>query len=464
MYVKEIVLYGIKKTDIEGKYNKQVQEIRDLVDQISIDDVSLHIPEKGPINRDGELTPWKLRSYFEKKALENDWIECTAYVENNGGRKLYMRMLGFLKNNISVNLSLHRDSLNRWLYTSTPIAYKNGLVDLPVMLLPTSEFNQLLIRQPISLKEEYERAVSELKALEPLSHVHPFVLIGISPSPCDITWIEIQSEKGVAENKIIINRSIEFPPHFRQAGLGILNYFSEVVREKYPEVGVNIRIEQQGSNVRMIVEAEDGSREVIEKALEEYELVVTGKSSPETLFDNKAKILELKSELRIAEARIETQKELIEYQRDDIRELKQLFNSSLTKNLIPGITLNVSPAITVNAIQSNTLNNIIELGEALEDVQTLIERNDTPEMSIVLNDLYESLENQKNNATQDEIFNSGAMKKLKRFLDEANETGSKTKDFIDKMNGGIEVIKCLGQKYNTIAEWCGAPQIPKVFL
>ncbi len=64
----------------------------------------------------------------------------------------------------------------------------------------------------------------------------------------------------------------------------------------------------------MIIDPVEGEREIIEKALDEYGLVVTGKMTPEKFTHDNLLLIELKSEMRAAQNKIETQKELIQYQ------------------------------------------------------------------------------------------------------------------------------------------------------
>ncbi len=52
-----------------------------------------------------------------------------------------------------------------------------------------------------------------------------------------------------------IARSIEFPPGYKQAGTSILNYFGEVLEQKYPDKDVKVRIEQHGLKVTMVIES-----------------------------------------------------------------------------------------------------------------------------------------------------------------------------------------------------------------
>ena len=49
--------------------------------------------------------------------------------------------------------------------------------------------------------------------------------------------------------EIPITRSIEFPPEYCLAGIGILNYFGNFVQQRYSEQNVTVRIEQEGLTV-----------------------------------------------------------------------------------------------------------------------------------------------------------------------------------------------------------------------
>ena len=71
----------------------------------------------------------------------------------------------------------------------------------------------------------------------------------------------------------------------------------------------NIKIEQDGLKVTMVIDPVDGGdKEIIEKTLNDYGLVITGNMKPEEFMDNNLNILELKNELRMAHLRIEMQK------------------------------------------------------------------------------------------------------------------------------------------------------------
>lgn len=465
MFITNILVCGYTKEEAETKFQLYFDRVGDILSLMTLD----FVRKNGPVlsrDRPDEIDGIKIRHSWEKLAHKNGWRSCNFTTDSNGGRHIHSRTLGHFFDRVTCIFNVNRDVLNRWLYNASPMAFKNDYIDLPIFILPTQDLAQEMFgRTYMGTRADFETVLGEFKDLEPISHPHPFVIFGVSSDagPQGVSWHELSLEKRSGDNKVVINRSIEFPPEFRQAGLGILNYFGEVVREKYPNEHAKIRIEQDGLTVRMIVEAEDGSREIIEKALAEYELVVTGQKPPEFLFDDRAKVLELRNELRFAQARIESQKELLEYQREDIRDLKQLFGKALSSSVKPEINLTVSPCITISSNQSVSQNISYHLEEILDDVQCLMSGAD-PEMSTRLNDLNEALEGVSESKSAEDVKASGGLVKLKKFLDDASESGSKVQKFISSVSDGVEVLRGLAKKYNSIAEWCGAPQVPRVLV
>ncbi len=128
----------------------------------------------------------------------------------------------------------------------------------------------------------------------------------------------------------LITRSIEFPPEYHQAGVSILNYFSTVLRKKYPDVKATVQIKQEDLNVTMTIDPIEGEREVIEKALDEYGLVVTGKMLPEQYTNDRLLKIELEGKLNLAKTEIENQKLLLQYQE---REIKKQDEQSAIKDI-----------------------------------------------------------------------------------------------------------------------------------
>jgi hypothetical protein len=148
----------------------------------------------------------------------------------------------------------------------------------------------------------------------------------------------------------LIERSIEFPPEYKQAGVSILNYFSEILRKKYPESNATVQIKQNGLRVIMTIDPAEGERQTFEEELNRFGLVTTGKITPEEYAGNNPLLLiELKSELRSAYNKIELQKELIHYQERELKKSDiqiERFLNILEKGITPDIT--VSPTIIVS--------------------------------------------------------------------------------------------------------------------
>ncbi len=141
-----------------------------------------------------------------------------------------------------------------------------------------------------------------------------------------------------------IMRTIEFPPEYRQAGIGIMNYFAEVMRQKYPDIPATVQITQEDLTVRMTIETDNGHREVVEKTLEEYGLVVSGQRQPADFLDDEIAVLRLENKLDVARAELQAerranrmlerygneQKARIEHLEIEVSELRRIVGNSLT--------------------------------------------------------------------------------------------------------------------------------------
>ena len=190
---------------------------------------------------------------------------------------------------------------------------------------------------------------------------------------------------------------------------------------------------------------------------------------PESLFESRAKILELKSELRIAQVRIEGQRDIIEFQGQELATLKQIFGHSLSGMTSQPIHIAISPVIHVT--NSNANSNIVDIniGQSLSELichlQDLAAHAVTdPSVQLRLLDLDEALNAVTNKKNAEDVRKSGGVQKLKKFIDEANDTGSAVNAFLNKVSDGVGLIQKLARRYNQIAEWCGAPQVPSLLL
>ncbi|MBP0726653.1 hypothetical protein J5Y03_15955 [Bacillus sp. RG28] len=365
-------------------------------------------------------------------------------------------LIGQKKNMTTVKLLIgsNQEVINSWLFRMSNLAIKNKTCEIPILILPMKEVNIYSSGLRNRMLANFERTLSILKELSPLSLDYPFLILGISEQETPFEIFNISSNIEGHNANIIMNRSIEFPPEYYQAGLGVLSYFHKILKEKYPGTQATVKIIQEGLVVKMIVETEDGNRHIVEKALEEYDLIVKGEIKPEEYFDAPAQILELKSELRIAQLRIETQSDLLTYQKGQIDKFMEIISNGLINPALPAI--HVSPVITVET-SLNHVNNIHnELNNTIETIRDLKNKLNSPNDIRSLSDVESALtEIDANN-----LKSSKGVQKLQKLIENINNAESSISKSINTTNEGIQLMKKLAKHYNTIAPWCGLPQIP----
>jgi len=270
---------------------------------------------------------------------------------------------------------------------------------------------------------------------------------------------EVESELITITNQQKVERCIHFTPEYHQAGLDILNYFGTYLRERYPEENASVKIEQHGLQVRMVIETKDGKTETIEKALHEYELIITGVASPAQFSSNEKLLFELKNELRIAQFRLESKQDLIGMQNGRIDQLLNIIGDGLSnKNQV---SIDFKPNITL----SNTITINQDIAAALSHVNELI--HEIPKTSSAhksLNELENSLAEIETNNDPKSVRRSPAMSKFKRIIDKVTDNGSDLNAAIDKIDSGWEIFSELAGKYNKLAEWCGLPVVPSALI
>jgi hypothetical protein len=307
----------------------------------------------------------------------------------------------------------------------------------------------------------FEYLRDQLETLAPLSSTFPFLILGINDqaSLFDAEVFEIASDPNITTERVVVDRCIEFPPEYHQAGLGILNYFGVFLRENYPERDAKVKIEQHGLSVRMIVETSDGDTEVVEKALHDYELVMSGKVLPETISQNDKVVLDLKNELRITQFRLESQHDIIEVQNRRIDKLLTVIGNSLEASVRRPINIEVSPSFQ----NSQIMNVNQDISVALSGVYDLIDSvSPSDEVHMVLSDLAGSLEAVEKESDPEKVKKSPAMSKLRKLFDRLENGNDAISSAISKIEKGTEMVANLAKTYNKIACWCGLPNIPFV--
>ncbi|CAB1061424.1 hypothetical protein D1BOALGB6SA_6197 [Olavius sp. associated proteobacterium Delta 1] len=260
-----------------------------------------------------------------------------------------------------------------------------------------------------------------------------------------------------------IIRSIEFSPEYHQAGISILNYFGTVLRKKYPTKKAKIKIEQDDLKVSMIIEPLEGDREIIEKALDEYGLLITGQRDLENYTNNKLLLLELKQELRSAKNKIETQKEILKLMDGNVEDFKRLLADSLQNR--PSIYIDSRSKVEANVSQVLKSKFAPQISLIYGGLSELKERLPNRSKDIkTIEDLKQNLDQLEKSKSKDDIAQSSTMSKLRSFIKDLGDENSGIGKTIKGIKRGTDIARELAGYYNDIAQWCGMPQVPKPFL
>ena len=120
-------------------------------------------------------------------------------------------------------------------------------------------------------------------------------------------------------------------------------------------------------------------------------------------------------------------------------------------------------ASNVNTITIEIRSSINELQGCLNELKDeLIELDST--ISNDFDKLNSSLQQLNLAQTKDEVIRSGALNKIRRFLEEFGEPESSAGKLVSGIKHGYSILQDVAGKYNSIAEWCCIPVIPKLFL
>ncbi|PNI03274.1 hypothetical protein C1N32_16880 [Vibrio diazotrophicus] len=274
--------------------------------------------------------------------------------------------------------------------------------------------------------------------------------------------IELLENKKFEDGLETIVRSVEFPPQYHIAGLNILSFFGAYLRERYPLEKAKVKIEQEDFIVRLVIETEQGHRDVIERALHEYEMVVVGQENPNHLPISAAFAHELSTELKMTKLRLEITQERLEMQNGRVDQLLTIIGNGLSAN--QSISVANNPIIkltnTCNFQFSQTLPMVTG---AIRELREAVGMDKESELRGELKAIDEAMQTLQgvNDATH--ISCSSGMNKLRRFLEALNDEHHGLAKSLKRIDNGITIAKDLCSKYNSIAEWCGLPQVPKVF-
>lgn len=397
---------------------------------------------------------------FEKELEENGWMESIEIKDVGESRN----SLGLVKNMVCIKFESSSDTLTNYIFRRLKFAEENlkNKIDIGILLNLNKSVLNLKVNTIVDIMSDWETSIKELEIISPISIELPFLIFGLSFEPDSIEIIELESVKV----PIMIERSIEFKPEHYQAGLGILSYFGTVMKKKYPEQNAKVRIEQDDNTVRLVVESADGNKEVIERAFDEFGLVIHRDMQPEQFYDNYLDVAELKTKLGTFESELKFQHQLVEMKEHRIIELQK--DKEFLENVIGQALVRPNSPIYINNqlhnSQTTVINHKVEFTKSNDELEDLIDLADSEALKNRLATIQNALEVNRNADQPEEVKDSSGMKKLAKFLKDANEVGTEANNLAEKGGKALDLIKSLGRRYNSIAEWCGMPNIPTVFV
>jgi hypothetical protein len=258
-----------------------------------------------------ELRMQALKWGLVRRSKKAPGVRLRRYIEQNG---VALRVF--------IDSGFGDEQLSSDLLAKIPIALKAGIIDLIVILVPTDNFKALykdIYTPSFTLTETKFR--SQIETLKILKIESSIAIIFFSPEG---EKLEIESLASIPKSNTTetFERSIEFASEYYQAGVSILSYFGQILRQNYPDMNAKVRIEQDGNTVRMHVESDTGI-DIIEKELDKYALVIAEQAPPDSLFDNKLYTMQLEHKLDMANAEIK-----------QAHNMNQLLESTLGKRIV----------------------------------------------------------------------------------------------------------------------------------
>ncbi len=219
----------------------------------------------------------------------------------------------------------------------------------------------------------------------------------------------------------------------------------------------------------MIIEPLIGKPEVFERALDEYGLVLTGKLTPEEFANDPILAINLKHELRMAQARIESQKELLSYQdlglRDKDRQIEQLMGLIGQAFHAPKpqhFAITVSPIISaVSKVEFDASNSVTGISDNLKRLMEFLEGSG--DETAVIEEIRKELQ-RVDSSDADALKKAPVMDKLRKLIEQISDAEGKIGNVIKTVKQGVATVQRLAKYYNDVAQWCGLPQVPKPFL
>jgi|GEM_PF-463870 len=115
--------------------------------------------------------------------------------------------------------------------------------------------------------------------------------------------------------------------------------------------------------------------------------------------------------------------------------------------------------------QSTTIDISIQLNGLVSSMNSLDRKlNDYPEEKAELGDLIEELNNVDENATPEEVKNSGILTDIEDYITDFDGKLGAGEKVLDKTSKVVKSVKSLAKKYNGLADLCGLPHVPSLLI
>ena len=110
---------------------------------------------------------------------------------------------------------------------------------------------------------------------------------------------------------IDIIKELNFPKEYTQIGISILNYFGEIIIERYANIDISVSIQQLKHKVIMVINTPNTYQEIIEQDLYDYGQVVLGYDSIDKFSKNSQEFIKLTNKLELVQLEIKNINKLL---------------------------------------------------------------------------------------------------------------------------------------------------------
>lgn len=443
MYITKVLSYNKAWELLLKEFPSLSGDISDAISELEISNHDELNEDDQYIFANSLKSMMRVSRKIDKFLNNRDWYEDLAIESVDDLSK----SMGICKEGVALRFELNNDFLANFIFKRMKLlnASSENQISLPIIVnFDSHVLDTFLVKDDVKIFTSFESTVKELQEFyTPLEFDTPFLILAISHEQQDLELVELDIHRIIKVNHIIT-----FKPEYFQAGLGILSYFGTVLREKYPEQKATVKIEQQDLTVRMIVESENGDKEIIEKALYEYELVVSGQTPVEDFYPTDIQRLELRNQIRMLNFQLESQKEIVALKNGEILNLRALAHQALNQSQ-PNITV-------INQLhneQSIKIDYKTEINQSYEALDELIDLLSSESVKNQLRDIQNALDNTKDKKTPEEVKDSSGFKKLGKFLKEAKDVSSNIHGVLEHTDKAAGVIEKLSKHYDKLVQF-----------